>query len=89
MNVLKSLKDLQRNTGNSQMKLITFTEISRTILDCSLCSFILLLLLNLGIFFLYKVIRQLKFFTEKWLLGLLRKIFKRAGKAKHVKHVKT
>ena len=46
------------------MKLITFTEMSRTILDCSLCSFILLLLLNQGIFFWYKVIRQLKIFTE-------------------------
>ena len=33
------------------MKLIIFAEISRTILDRSLCSFILLLLLNQGIFF--------------------------------------
>ena len=43
---------------------ITFAEISRTILDCSSCSFILPLFLNQGIFFWYKVIRQLKIGTE-------------------------
>ena len=46
------------------MKLITFAEISIPILDCSSCSFILLLFLNQGIFSWYKVIRQLKIITE-------------------------
>ena len=48
---------------------ITFAEISRTILDCSSCSFILLLFLNQGIFFWYKVICQLEIVTENGYLN--------------------
>ena len=45
------------------MKII-FAEISRTIPDHSLCSYILLFLLNQEIFFWYRVICQLKIVTE-------------------------
>ena len=46
------------------MKISIFAEIFRTILDRSSCSIVLLLLLNQGIFFWYKVICQLKIVTE-------------------------
>ena len=54
------------------MKLIF--EISRTILDRSLCSFILLLFLNQRIFFWYKVICQLKIVTENGYFDFYEKI---------------
>ena len=51
------------------MKIIIFAEISRTIPDCSLCSYILLLFLNQGIFLWYRVICQLKIVTENGYLN--------------------
>ena len=61
----KICKGIKKNRG-----CITFAEISRTILDCSSCSFILLLFLNQGIFFWCKVIRQLKIVTENGYLDI-------------------
>ena len=61
----KICKGIKKNRGY-----ITFAEISRTILDCSSCSFILLLFLNQGIFFWCKVIRQLKIVTENGYLDI-------------------
>ena len=58
------MKDLQSNKGNSQIKLVTFAEISRTVLGCSSCSFILPLFLNQGKDSWYEVILQLKMVIE-------------------------
>ena len=66
------------------MELIIFAEISRTIPDHFLCSYILLLFLNQEIFFGRKWN-----VSENGYLDFLWTIFKHVGKAIQVKHLNT